>query len=51
MIDQHFPGAGVLALRRDLYQRLDRYRVEHGLASWELAVERLLEASKPEAGT
>ena len=43
VIDRHFPGSGVLALRRDLYHRLDRYRVEHGLPSWEHAVERVLD--------
>jgi hypothetical protein len=42
VIEQHFPNAGVLALRRDVYDRLDSYRIAHGLPSWEHAVERLL---------
>ena len=49
VIEQHFPGNGVLALRHDLYHRLDRYRVEHGLPSWEHALERLLAGSEAEA--
>jgi hypothetical protein len=46
VIDQHFPDTGVLGLRRDLYQRLDRYRVARGLPSWEHAVEELLAGSE-----
>ena len=41
-IEQHFPDAGVLSLRHDLFARLDRYRVAHGLATWDRAIEQLL---------
>jgi hypothetical protein len=46
VIEQHFPNAGVLGLRRDLYQRLDRYRIARGLPDWERAVEQLLARSE-----
>src|SRR5690348_1936034 len=42
VLEQHFPNAGVLALRRDVYERLDQYRIARGLPSWEHAVESLL---------
>jgi hypothetical protein len=42
VLDEHFPGSGVLALRRDLLEQLDRYRVVHGLPNWDAAIERLL---------
>lgn len=42
VLEQHFPNAGVLALRRDVYDRLDQYRIARGLPSWEHAVESLL---------
>jgi hypothetical protein len=47
-IDEHFPDSGVVAVRRELWARLERYRVDHGLASWDAALERLL-AEQPQA--
>jgi hypothetical protein len=46
-LERHFANARVVPLRRDVFDRLDRYRADHGLATWELAVERLL-GSTPE---
>jgi hypothetical protein len=31
-------------LRKDVFDRLGRYKSEHGLANWEQAVESLLES-------
>jgi Family of unknown function (DUF6084) len=50
VIDQHFPNSAVLSLRRDLFDSLDRYRAEHGLPSWDHALEALLAAQRPEPG-
>jgi len=47
MMDLYYPNTAWLALRRDALQRLYEYRAEHGLATWEQALERLLPA-KPE---
>jgi hypothetical protein len=46
-IERHFPDSGVVSLRRDLFDRLDRYRVEQGLSGWEQALERLLALAQP----
>lgn len=42
VVDEHFHGSAVLAMRRDLYDRLDRLRIERGHASWDQMVEALL---------
>ena len=42
VIDAHFPNAAILSLRRDVFERLNRYRREQGLLAWEPAIERLL---------
>lgn len=41
---QHFPDASVITLRRELFDRLDAYRVAQGLGSWDHALDRLLSA-------
>jgi hypothetical protein len=41
------PNAIPLALRRDIFDRLLRYRARHGVASWEHAIERLLDREMP----
>lgn len=43
-LERHYSNAAVVPLRRDVFERLDRYRAAQGLATWELAVERLLGA-------
>jgi Family of unknown function (DUF6084) len=51
MVDEHYPDDNWLTLRRDVFDRLYRYKARHSLASWEEAVTRLLagEADAPEA--
>ena len=42
------PNTAWLCLRKDVFDRLDRYRRDNGLPTWERALERLL-ASAEEA--
>jgi hypothetical protein len=42
-IDNHFPGAAWLRLRRDAYDRLVAYKAERTLPTWEAVVDDLLE--------
>jgi hypothetical protein len=51
MVDEHYPDDNWLTLRRDVFDRLYRYKARHSLASWEEAVTQLLagEADAPDA--
>ena len=40
----HYPGGAWMCLRKDVFDRLGRYKSGRGLASWEQAVEALLAA-------
>ena len=42
MMDLHYPNSAWLSLRRDLFDRLLQFKAEHGLATWEQTMERLL---------
>jgi hypothetical protein len=42
LMDHYYPGSAWLCLRRDVFDRLHRYKVRAGLPTWELALERLL---------
>lgn len=42
VLDQHFPDAAVVTLRRDLYERLDARRIERGHSSFDEVVEELI---------
>jgi hypothetical protein len=50
MMDHYYPNTAWLCLRKDVFDRFDRYRSENGLTTWEIAMERLL-ASSQEAVT
>jgi hypothetical protein len=49
VMDEHFPNSAVVSVRRDLFERVERYRREHGLLRWEQAVARLLDTAEPPA--
>ncbi|HEY8256330.1 MAG TPA: DUF6084 family protein [Gemmatimonadales bacterium] len=49
LMEIHYPNAAWFQLRRDVFDRLYRYKVEHGIPTWEQAVERLLPAVDEEA--
>ena len=42
MMDSYYPNTAWLCLRRDVFDRLYRYKVRHGIPTWEQALERLL---------
>lgn len=42
MIDTHYPNTAWLCLRRDVFERLHRYKVERGLPTWEQTLESIL---------
>jgi hypothetical protein len=42
MMAQYYPNSAWLCLRKDVFDRLDRYKRERGLPTWEQAVEGLL---------
>jgi hypothetical protein len=42
MMDLHYPNSAWLSLRRDLFDRLLQFKADHGLATWEQTLERLL---------
>jgi len=44
LMEIHYPNAAWFQLRRDVFDRLYRYKVEHGIPTWEQALERLLQA-------
>ncbi|TWD81996.1 hypothetical protein FB561_3120 [Kribbella amoyensis] len=46
-MDQHFPGASWLRLRRDTFDRLYAYRVREALPGWDDAIDRLLKEQQP----
>ncbi len=44
MIDIYYPNSAWLCLRRDVFERLYQYKVEHGIPTWEQALENILPA-------
>jgi hypothetical protein len=45
MIDIYYPNSAWLNLHRDTYDRLCEFKVQHGLPTWEHAIERLLDSA------
>jgi hypothetical protein len=44
MMDIYYPNSAWLCLRRDVFERLYQYKVEHGIPTWEQALESMLPA-------
>jgi Family of unknown function (DUF6084) len=42
MMDEHYPNSAWLCLPRDAFERLYRYKVRHGIPTWEQLVERVV---------
>lgn len=42
LMEVYHPNVAWLALRRDVFDRLDRYKTDQGVPTWELALDRLL---------
>jgi hypothetical protein len=45
MMDHYYPNSAWLRLGRDAFERLYEYKREHGIATWEEAIERLIPAT------
>jgi len=46
MMDSYYPGGGWIQVRRDVFERLYAYKVRHEIATWEQALESMLEAEE-----
>jgi hypothetical protein len=46
LMDLYYPNIAYVGLRKDVFERLDRYRSSRGLPTWEQALERLLAAAE-----
>jgi hypothetical protein len=44
MMEIYYPNSAWLCLRRDVFERLYQYKVEHAIPTWEQALERILPA-------
>jgi hypothetical protein len=42
MMDSYYPNSAWLSLRRDVFDRLYQYKMQHGIPTWEQALERVL---------
>ena len=42
MMDLYYPNTAWLCLRRDVFDRLHQYKIEHGIPTWEQTVESML---------
>jgi Family of unknown function (DUF6084) len=42
MMDEHYPNSAWLCLQRDAFERLYRYKVRHGIPTWEQLIERVV---------
>jgi hypothetical protein len=42
MMETYYPNSAWLCLRRDVFERLYRYKVRNGIPTWEAALERIL---------
>lgn len=42
MMDSYYPNTVFLNLRRDAFDRLHQYKIEHGILTWEEALESML---------
>lgn len=44
MMEIYYPNSAWLCLRRDIFERFYQYKVEHGIPTWEQALEKMLPA-------
>jgi hypothetical protein len=49
LMDTYYPNIAFVELRRDVFDRLYRYKMRHGIPTWEQAVERILPPVDEEA--
>ena len=48
LMDTYYPNSAWLCLRRDVFERLHRYKVEHGIPTWEETLDRVLNCTEEE---
>jgi uncharacterized protein DUF6084 len=46
MMDSYYPNSVWLNLRRDVFERLYQYKTQHGIPTWEQALEKVLPAEE-----
>jgi len=46
MMDVYYPNSAWLCLRRDAFDRLNQYRMQHGIPTWEALIECLVPAGQ-----
>ena len=51
LMDSYYPNVAWLNLRRDVFERLHKYKIERGIPTWDQAIESMLAASEDEALT
>ena len=44
MMDTYYPNSAWINLRRDVFDRLYQYKIQHGIPTWEQALERVLDS-------
>jgi hypothetical protein len=42
MMDAHYPNTAWLCLRRDIFERLNQYKIDRGIPTWEQTLESML---------
>jgi hypothetical protein len=42
MMDSYYPNSVFINLRRDVFDQLNQYKMQHGIPTWEQALERVL---------
>jgi hypothetical protein len=48
MMDLHYPQTAWLCLQRDVFEKLYRFKAQHGIATWEQTLERILPQNQEE---
>lgn len=51
MMDLYYPNAAWVCLRRDVFDQLYRYKVNHGIPTWEQTLEKLLPQAEKKAAS
>lgn len=46
MMDLYYPNTAWINVNRDVFDRLNRYKMSHGIPAWDQALERLLSEAK-----
>ena len=46
MMDLYYPNSAWLSIRRDVFDRLHQYKINHGIPAWEQTLERLLDEAR-----